>query len=75
MLNLKYWGTDTMGTGGDVATDHAELSGYEHSFSSRKLHKSGKDEVSSVNSVNWATEPTEKGRIFTAEGISKTQAE
>lgn len=28
VLNLKYWGTDTMGTGGDVA-DHIELCGYE----------------------------------------------
>lgn len=31
-----------MGTGGDVGTDHVELSGYEHSLSSRKLHKSAK---------------------------------
>lgn len=45
-----------MGTGGDVATDHVELRGCEHSLSSRKLHKSGKDEVGSVNSVKkWAT--------------------
>lgn len=65
-----------MGTGGDVGTDHGELSGYEHSLPSRKLHKSGQDEVGSVNLVKkWAAEPIEKRRIFTAEGISKTQAE
>lgn len=71
VLNLKQRGTDAMGAGGDVAQT---MQSSVH-ISTVFPQESCKDEVSSVNSVkNSATEPIEKGRIFTAEGISKTQA-